>query len=343
MPLLETRTLRLLFPLLLLVLLLLGGCLEREESIEIAADGSVKVTHELRGDGGDLDGGAASLPMSAPFAVERFIREKENGDEEHVVVAKIGYANVSEMPESFADPDDPKASKALRFTTKLITEEREDGTHYIFIRRYEPRSWATFSYHRNREIPEEVQEIMNSGPITELDTDDRQRVLVALGNYERRKNHVWASQALEAFELDESLRLLAELAVNRAIDRYFSERLTLPHLERLVHLPEPEIVEEAARIEHDLIHVALDAATERLELDADARASFEEELGLARHEFMVNEDLSDENFTVNVAMPGRLIEDNADSVRGSTATWRFHGNHLRDREHVLVAHSVVSK
>ena len=60
-----------------LALLVFTGCIEREETITIAADGSVSVHHVIRGDVHDLKGGAASLPSSG-FTVKTYALEDED-------------------------------------------------------------------------------------------------------------------------------------------------------------------------------------------------------------------------------------------------------------------------
>ena len=326
---------------LLAAVALLGGCLEREEEVRVNPDGSMDVRHIIHGDLADLEGGAASLPGVAHYTIERAVRRPGADDEEHVLTARAHFAP-DEYPDSFARPGDAFATTAMRFTTDVRVQTEGNTTTYLFVRRYRPRRWADYEYHWRRAFPDEVQKILDSGPIETRKASELRRVLEAIREFESGKNCTWAREALKTVGVKEDDRLLAELATAGAIDEFCQNELHSGGLEALLRESPEEIERRALALQEQLDEISTASAATALQLDAVDRDRYLQELRRLRQDFDVTQDLEDENFKVRVTLPGMVVSHNGESRFGNTVTWEFDGKDLRDREMVLIARSVIS-
>jgi len=331
-----------LFLLLLLVLgAALGGCLDRTETITVHPNGAVDIVHRIRGDGGDLDGGAARYPGPEAWTVERSV-EKEDGQEKHVLVARASFASAKDIPTHFGPADGPFAAQALHFTTG-VDIRREDGrTVYRFARVYAPRTWGPYRYFDQRAFPESVRELTEGGRRFEtLSPEQQRRVLAAHVENEKLKMQHWAQVAIDAVAPDHPRRIDAILSARAAIADYCAAQLSPAALEGVLARPPEEVAALAQRTQRDVRALAAGAARGTLGLDAAGEAEVAAAYDTARRDYEVTEDLGDENFTVRLRLPGRLVADNGNAHEDGCVVWKFGGEDLRDRSHTLLAVSVV--
>lgn len=328
----------------LVALIWAGGCLDREEGITVLEDGSIRVVHELSGDAGDLNGGAAWLPLGPDYSVRRFTRETKDGKRKHCAVAEAHYASAAAMPERFAPDDHPLADAALHFTTDLHVEEQSDGVHYLFVRRYVGRNWGRYAFERRRAFPDAVEQLMDSGPIEKLAPEQQRQVLAAFADFERRKLQAWVEFALadvarERDDVTDATRWRGQLLATDAINSYAAGQLSGEQLLGLLDLA-PSVLEETTdAILTAWIGAALEAAGSRLPTAAQGR--LRERFDYYRHDFEVSEDLRDENFKLTVTMPGKILRSNGQGQH-SQARWSFSGQELCDGDRVLIVESVVA-
>ncbi|MEM7166136.1 MAG: hypothetical protein AAF581_11770 [Planctomycetota bacterium] len=322
------------------ILLWGGGCLTRKEGLTVHEDGSITVVHEISGDAGDLNGGAAQLPLREPFAVRRFVREKSDGKKEHCAIAEATYRSAAAMPQTFAGDNAPYREASLHFTNHLSITEHDDGVHYVFVRRYIGRDWGRYAFDRKRAFPEHVEKLLDQGPIEKLQPDEQRTVLAAFADYERRKLHIWLERALDEVGNDDN-RWRVLLQAGAAIDQFHKEQLVVDRLVTLLELPSNELEKQADSLMQSWLQRAKNTATAGLSSMA-ARERFEERFALYRHDFEVSEDLRDENFELRVQMPGTVVHSNGVTT-GSTTQWQFSGQELCLGDRVLVVESVVAK
>jgi len=325
-----------------LVLALLCGCLERKEEIEVAPDGGVRIVHEVHGDGADLDGGAARYPDGGPWAAERSTRTKRDGKVEHVLTAEAAFEAGAVLPGSFAPDGAAEGPGALRFPTE-VTVRREPGrTVYVFARTYRARRWAPYQRVWDEAFPEEVRALFeDAGDLEAMAPADRRRLLEAVIAWERGKAEAWADDALVATAAGADRLPEARLAVRSAVAGYFAERVAPEDVEALLGAPKARIEARARAVEADLDRLAVERATDVLGLPAADGVRLAEAIAARRRAFAVTEDLGDEAFRVRLRLPGRVVRHDGDAVEGGAVVWRFDGKALRDREHSLLAVSVV--
>ena len=120
------------------------GCLEREETLVIAADGSVRAQHVVDGDAGDFLSGAARYPQHAPFSTQRRDYVDRDGNAKVTVRATAEFARVEDMPTHYGPAGDGLAAEAVQLLSEFTTWERDGRRFYRFERRYQPRAWADY-------------------------------------------------------------------------------------------------------------------------------------------------------------------------------------------------------
>lgn len=183
-------------PVLALALALAGtcaGCLEREETITVRADGSLEVVHRVRGGAADLDGGAARYPTGGPFAVTRRTVTRDDGRPEEVVEARAVFAAAGDVPRTFGDG---RLGVALERRTEVEVRPEAGGTLCTFERSYGARAWADFQRLHERVFDEGVRALLSeaSKGLDGWSADERGQVFGALVAWERGKAQLWADR-----------------------------------------------------------------------------------------------------------------------------------------------------
>lgn len=318
------------------------GCLSREETIEIRPDGSVTVRHEIRGDKGDMDGGAARLP-GPPFQLQRSTVKKDDGKTEELLIARASFAKVADIPQSFSRPGDPFPERALRFTTTLDMRQEGEFTYYRFERRYTPRHWADYGAFLRRAFPKEIEELVSdTDRLAQAPTEKKREVVEAFLLFERLKLQHQTERATASLAKGRQ-PTDAQLAILAAVRDYFEHQVSVNDLVELLWETEPKILQATSRIAAGARKVVVDRATREFGLDEAGRKRLEKNLAAEEQDLDVSRDLEDEGFTVRVRMPGDLIGHNGDKALADEVTFRFNGEDLRDRDVVLVATSKLRR
>lgn len=316
-----------------LVVLSLTGCLEREETLQVRADGSVDVVHKIQGDVSDFTDGRAGVPTSDDFVLS----EKDtrtNGRARRVLTAAGRFPSADSLPSSFGE-----GPRAFQFTTRLLVEEEQGGTRFTLVRTYAPRRWSAYSYQQAHGVTEGIQRVLSGS------SDDRDRVdpMQAMIGAERGKSIQLADDAL--FEIargrDELPR--AMLALREEIDAFFTERVTPDEVKRLLDMPEQDRSAATAALRRDLDAALGARAAETLDLDEDERRALSAALTRHRSALEVTEDLADEAFVVRARLPGEVQFHNGKELEAGTLEWRFAGKDLFDRSHTLIASSLLAE
>lgn len=338
-----------LHPLALAAALLLTGCLEREETIVVGADGSLEVTHRFKGDPGEFGPGGDALPTGGPWEVTDRDVKQEDGKVQHLREARARFARAADLPGGFGAAGDPAP---LGFTTTLTSERLADGSvRHTFERRYAPRAWAWRQRLFERHFPDELQKKLGGKGDGPADPPARREALAGLLAFERAKHQALLEQALAPMTMpgeDPALTARRALRARTAFGAAFDRAWKVADLERLLDGGPAEQKAFEARYEAEVLAASLAAGAEAAA--AEGGADREVAAGLlrpaleqARRAHQATEDLQDETFALRVTFPGRVQLTDADALEdgGRTAVWRWKGVDLCDRELVLRAVAVT--
>lgn len=324
--------------------LALVGCVKRSETIRIEPDGTAHLEVVFEGDAGDIREGDAMLEDPGPWEVKDEIETKDDGEQELTRTATLIVPPGAEFPAHYAGNDGELAELALVFSTSLRIEERPDGTYYHFKRVYHRRDWAGIDYFRRKELEQGLKKLEEKDA-AELTDVDRQDIANALLKFEAIKTIVLAEAAAGA--LGPPLPQDDWLAVHRGISEVF-DRINPGQVMALLQLEgeeaDAQIAAAVQQVTDDLEATIERILNQRDPSGAVARA-FMDQYDRQRRRYAITEDLQDEVWGVALKLPGRVVGHNADSddvdLENSVVEWEFEGETLNDRDHVLLATSVV--
>ena len=308
------------------------GCLEREEQIEVRADGSLDVIHTITGDAADLDDGKAALPGDDIFVVTRETVSGDKGDAVRLV-ATARFDSAAGVPDRFSDQ-----AGALRMTTRLEREEQDDGSvRFALMRTYHARDWAALRHSSRQGFSQQLGRLFRG----DADDGERAELVDLLIAAERGKTELMAHEALEATYPDADALPTAQLAVRAEIARFFREQVTAERVHRILEAPVDERQGAVRALQRKLDGSVIEAAAEALSIDEDDRNHLRLALAEQRTRHEVTGDLDDETFVVRVRLPGDLHAHNGVEVEPGVVEWRFKGDALHDRDHTLLASSTL--
>lgn len=320
-----------------------AGCLERVETITVHADGAITIEHEIRGDAGDIQHGAARMPAAPRFSVAHAIEVDGNGEPVHVLRASARFVDAAAVPSSFATAADPLRAEALQFTTELQLEETADGVIYRFRRAYSPRRWAEYSYLRARAVSPEVEELLDDLDHFWRKTPEQRHALVgSMLDLDCRLRQFWAESVMNELT-GRPMPGAAELRVRAAIRSHCNANADVGGFLAAMHEGDSALTLRCATLTRDLVRMTVDAITAELRLGAGQKPAIAARLRALEHAYNVDQDLQDEDFVVRLQLPGTVEVHNGETAAGGVVEWRFSGKDLRDRSQVLVAHSLVRK
>lgn len=331
--------------------LLLSGCVERKESIVIDASGSVSMKSTFQANSlNELREGDAAPSFEGGWWVQERQEQRvqpinpgakpDEPQTVYIIEAEIKLPPGADLPANFAAIGEADAEVYLQFPTTLTIERRGDGRYYHFHRFYPRREWAQFEAAR-KPIQDQLAALGQKKPeeMTETDYAAMARTLAEL---EVVKHLYWARAAFLDATPDAAQDIW--LAMQAALSTVASE-LDYQPLLRLLGTPEQnERNEEAIQRE---LHALQDTISQRMEAKLKSvpsysgrrLASFLQAYDWQRRFFEVTEDLGDDSFEIAVTMPGEIIGSNAAATNGATATWKFNGDAIRDRDLELMVSS----
>ena len=325
--------------------LLVPGCLEREETIRVARDGSAEIRVEITGDPGDFSTGDALPERRAGWQTRDWTTTNDEGEKKQHREATLRVAAGKPLPDSFADPAGPNYDTALLFPTELVIERRPDGTYYHFKRVYVAREHARYEYYRQtlQENSQAMEQLAEQG-LEALDDQQRAAVIGVLRAIEALKQAEYVHAGVEAQE--ERWPQHYGLILRHAVLEHFQNEDLEPVMQLLAEPASPErdaAIDEYARRVVDAVPDVLREQMKELRIPRQQTdvffAGYEEEE--ARH--AVTEDLADDRFKVRISMPGQVVAHNGDGVGGGFVVWEFPGKALMDRDVVLMATSRVAR
>lgn len=320
------------------------GCLDQEESITVAQNGSVTMEVKLSGDPKRL-----SDPILIPSSPEWVIRERSiDSSGKSPVLTIRATANTSygsPLPESFVSKSSPEYPLCLHFPGEVTIESKGDRTYYTFRRRYEARRFAAFDFSEVPKLWDHDLEtrVLDSG-ILKISEKDRVRYLQQLSaNY----NYCYWRFFREA---------LADLVQSSAIADTTLQRLAAEASQYLEKTITPDLMLSIMQREEEVIDASIDSL--KLVIDqhfktvvaAAARPGsttaeqFERAYARVQREYEVNEKLSGFNYSINLVMPGTIISTNGiiESGEPSKVFWSIKGKKFHDADVPLYGVSVVT-
>ncbi len=341
-----------------LALVTASGCVEREETITVARDGSVIIELEYEGTEQEMTKGDAMPSEESGWRVVRSTK-KEDDETKLILESKRRFEPGEPLPGSFAAPDDPDADLYLEFPTILRLERRRDGTYYYFRRVYTPRRWGYVRHWQDKFVDNNVRKLGDK-PVEELTSDEQRQIVEAFAAVESFKQLEFTAIALE--ESNPDLPVEHGLIARRAILQYYEETSD-------AYGGGPsyfaQLISRCSPLEEDQRNECFDRDTERILAEAydayvqslrvDARLAewqidvFEEAYARAERTFEITDQLGGHAFEIDVVMPGTIIahsaldadidvdeEENVSSVR-----FQFEGDWFRDRPYEIIVVSRV--
>ncbi|MHC5024395.1 MAG: hypothetical protein ACYTGG_10880 [Planctomycetota bacterium] len=326
-------------------LLLLPGCIERKESIRVGADGRVEmqVRHDTDSHT-EMYLGDAIPAEDRGWIVQAWSDLDAEGKEQFHLRAAATFPAGSILPSNYASVQDPDPGTSLQFPTALLQEERRDGTYYHFRRVYQARPWA-FIDNPARIVHARVKEIIDEREFRDLPPADRAAVVRALVDLEVLKLEAFARQAFDDVTPDapQDVWLAARAGIRSAADQ-----LDIEGIVELLGEDDDETTAEAIEDQSRAFQDAAMTALRQALLETGAYGQTRLRSLFARFDFYqryheITEELGDDNFTIEIEMPGEIVGHNGSDRSGSTITWQFNGQLLRDRDlEVLVTSRVPS-
>lgn len=325
--------------------LALAGCLERKERITVDPAGRVSVHAEFKSDSLDeIIAGDTAPSLRGGWIVDEKLERDQEGKETHILTADAFFGAGAKLPASYAAPGDADVDLYLQFPTTLTVEHRADGTYYHFHRIYAPRPWAQIDMLR-RGIEKQLKEVSDK-PKEQVTHEDRMLSVKALVEFDLQKKLTFARAAYRdaAPTAPQDGWLALRAAVLAMLDEVDYDRIA-----RLIENPDDN-PESAKLIEGEA--KAFDAAVlERMKtmlhsakgFGGGQLPQFEQRYDWHKRYHEITEDLADDAFEITVQLPGRIIGSNADQSSDDSATWRFNGEVMRDREFELMVSSRLEK
>jgi hypothetical protein len=331
--------------------LIQSGCLERKESIVVDASGGVSMKSTFQANSlNELREGDAAPSFEGGWWVQE--RQEQRAQPAnpggmaqapqtvYILEAELKLPPGADLPANFAAIGEADADVYLQFPTTLAIERRGDGTYYHFHRFYPRREWAQFEATR-KPIQDQLASLGQKKP-EEMTEADFAAMAQTLAELEVVKHLYWARAAF----LDATPNAPQDiwLAMRGALSTVASE-LDYQPLLRLLGTPEQnerneEAIQRELRALQDGISQRMEAKLKSVPNYSGRRlASFMQAYDWHRRFFDVTEDLGDDSFEIAVTMPGEIIGSNAAATNGATATWKFNGDAIRDRDLELMVSS----
>lgn len=325
-----------------LSLLATVGCLERNEKITVRPDGGVVMDLDYKGDIGDFTHERDALPGAESGWDVEINDEKHQDDRiERQLTTHRVFEPGAALPDSYAGDAAALRAIALRFPTSLEIEQRPDGTYYHFRRVYLPRERARYEYHRAK-LEEAHQGIdLTAISVEELDDEKLREVLTLLRDFEMAKQIEFVREGVasmgDAWPQDFGLRMEEVL-------RGYFQGMDVAPVQSL--LREPQSDERDAQIDayaKQMLGRTPELLKQELSdcrVDLEAQARFLAARDAAEQRYELAEDLGDEQWKIELRMPGELVAHNSfEPVEDGVVRWEFGVLAMMDRAQVLAATS----
>jgi len=336
------------------LLLLAPACLENEEELDIAPDGSVEATLVASGDLADLEDGYP-IPLEAPWRASsedarswaRIAGGTEDRGAKKRLEVRAHFGSVEELPHTYAPAGETYRGAYLARDTSLSIEEGAGGRTYVFERTVHGHERDRLDPLRLVELPEDLEKRLEQHALTPR---DRAQVIEILARGHASAAEALVRDALLGFFLSGRGELAAHEVpgVVAEVCKACAQLVDPGRIGRLLALVEAGedkvAGEELETLEHewrDTVRATLETALGRRGVPQELRnaAAFALEFNLAAVDHY--EDLGDETFRLRVGLPGTIVGGNFARVEDGRAVFEFKGRRLQQGDVVLRAVSVL--
>ena len=357
-----------------MLIVLALGCVRRGEVITVMPDGSVTMVTMIQGDPQDVNSGDAMPSAATGWKVNEETTTDKEGKKTLNRIAVRDIAAGQALPISYAPDAHANENKALMFPTEVHIEKTGDGTYYHFKRVYHGRTWALVDYPQQAILKADSVKALTEKNPEELTDEERKQLTEALIRAVAQKSVAFFDQAASAVDTPPNQPAL--LHARRAILAQFESK---QFLDRVLALTgqDDEQAAKADALQADL-RASIDAQVRAALIENGVSAHHADALVTAAHDardrFLITEDLGDDEWAVQVFLPGKIIAHNSANEAGplpfdsfdsddlkppemgdfvarlrkvdgeigmQSIAWSFKGDALHDRDVVLMATSFV--
>lgn len=286
------------------LLILLTGCLDRDEEITVHADGSADVTITYKGDPRDFD--------TTLFFPDWNVTKGKDGD---AVVWKAAkkFRDLNDYPASFAPADLPNRDRYFRYETKMRTKKVDGGTIYEFERTYPKMDAGEYQAIDDAvyKAPETdaLLKKLHDGGMKNLTDGEQTRLYEIVAGAEREKRMTLAVRALGGISWDRRPALIQK------IHDVYRDTLSTAEVrrmfERLFALPKSEQDRFAEDFYRDLRRKTLAAVGDK---------TYESAYDAEEATYRAGTSLSDDRIKLSLRLPGEIVGGNA-KVENGVAKW----------------------
>jgi hypothetical protein len=338
----------------------LAGCLEIEETVEVRADGSARVTVSAEGDAPDLTDGFP-VPTWGPWraaddATLAWLAGEPLAQDAEGVSVTADFASIADLPASWAPPPEPYRSAYLQRTTDLQVLSKGARTVYVFTRSIGARRYADWSASARIDagLEDDLREALEAQ--RELTPQQWSRAVALVRGAYRDAARALVSSALAGVFTrgDAGLSLEAHARVLARVEEAVVATITEPRLRSLyVLLCSPAARQEQApqevppdldldRLTREATRGALALGLEQAGLSQGVRNAVFEGLEWSFTALDQTRDLDDERLTLRLRLPGRIVAGNFAALdEDGTAVFRLEAADLHDRAVTWHAVSVL--
>jgi hypothetical protein len=318
----------------------LPGCLHRDITYSIGADGTAVVHFVARGDKADIERGDL-MPPKDSWTVKESEVAKEEGKKEYVYDATRSFARVSEIPPSYATPATRFPEAYLHTPVQFQVKDEENAKVYEFTLTYKARKWKEYQDLQTEIAGPKLMDLVNRYGFDKLTQDERLSFVAAFIRWQLRLiyDRVAAAASKAALPTEKAQAILRQ--TDLAFDTLSSEAA----VRKILAQPQDtwgkalEEKKKEAQADSDKILQEVLGAPQ----DAETLKKVRDDIAAAMLEWDVTNALGAQSFTVKVQMPGSIVKTNAEKVEGNGAQWNFGGDKFHDTDYVMSVTSRVTK
>lgn len=332
-----------------LLLLMLTGCVEREETITVHPDGSTTIRAQITGTRSDF-----RAPLAWPSAPTWTIIEDHvdtAGKPDSATLKRTAEITIPAgmiIPQSYAEPLSPGYDMSLHFPTEVKHWTENGRDYYEFKRTYRARRFGCYNLVGSKIFNEEVWDqdledrVLDKG-IFNVSEEDRDKYLDQFGTTFGYMQWRFLWQALGDLRhqgvLDNEARSEIESAAGAYLDTTLAPDRLLAALKQKED-PDSVLTDLTATIRNRFRHLVHDQTGPD---NAALMSAFMAAQDRVLRDFAITEALGGQSFSVDLELPGEVIDANGlvDPDHPGGVHWEFDGNALHDVDLPLYALSVV--
>ena len=324
---------------LFLLASLLPGCLHREITYTIGADGSAVVHFVARGDKADIERNL--LPPKDSWAVKESEVSKEEGKKEYVYDATRSFARVSDIAPNYATPATRFPEAYLQTPVQFQIKDEGNAKVYELTLTYKARRYKEYQDLLTDIAGPRLMDLVNRYGFEKLTKDEQLSFFAACVRWQLRLIYDRIAVALTKAAVPAE----KAQAILKQTDADFDAMSSEAAVRKILAQPQDtwgkaleekkqQAQAEADKILQEALGSPQDAATLRKIRDDVAEATLD---------WDVTNALGGQSFTVKVQMPGSIVKTDAVKVDGNCAEWNFNAEKFRDTDFVMTVTSRVTK